>query len=95
MHVPPWVSQVAFGALQVVPQHGSLRPPHPPQLPPLQTPPPSTPAQTCDAPMHRRIPLTVTQHPPLLHTFDVQHGSVTSPHDWHVAPLQAAPDWHD
>ena len=95
MQVPPIVSHVAFGALHVVPQHGWLIAPHPPQLPPLHTPPPSTPAHTCDAPTHRRVPVTVTQQPPLLHVLAVQHGSVTSPHAWHVAPLQAAPVAHD
>jgi hypothetical protein len=95
MHVPPRVSHVALGALQVVPQHGSLMAPQPPQLPPLHTPPPSTPVQTWDAPTHRRTPVTVTQHPPLLHTLDAQHGSVTPPHAWQVAPLHAAVAWHD
>jgi hypothetical protein len=46
---------------------------------------------TCDAPTHLRTLLTVTQHPPLLHALAEQHGSVTPPHAWHVAPLHAAP----
>jgi hypothetical protein len=91
MHVPPTVSHVAVGALHTLPQHGSVSPPQPPQLPALHTPPPSTPVQTCDGPTHRRTPLTVTQHPPLLQVFAAQHGSVTPPHAWHCEPLQAAP----
>jgi hypothetical protein len=95
MHVPPIGSHVAFGALHVVPQQGWLSAPHPPQLPPLQTPPPSTPVHTCEDETHRRMPLTVTQQPPLLHALAAQQGSVTSPHAWHVAPLHAAPVAHD
>jgi hypothetical protein len=95
MQLPLWVSHVALGALHVVPQQGSLSPPQPPQLPPLHTPPPSTPAHTCAEPMQRRMPLTVTQHPPPLQTFAAQQGSVTPPQAWHCAPLHAAPVWHD
>lgn len=94
MQMPLPVSQVALGALHVLPQQGWLIPPQPPQLPAPHTPPPSTPVQTCDAPTHRRTPVTVTQHPPSLQTFAAQQGSVTPPHDWHCAPLQAAPVWH-
>ena len=92
MHVPPDTSQVAPGALHVVPQQVWVSAPQPPQLPALQTPPPSTPVHTCDSLTQRRIPLTVTQQPPPLHALPAQQGSVTPPHAWQFAPLQEAPD---